>query len=470
MRSPHADADGDEQEDGEAQDPGPCGAGQGFEDLGGFDTEDGTGADQERHPERNGQEQPGGEHEEPHPEDAGRDVGDHPRARGEPAQEDDRRPAALEPAAAPLDGGRLDDPLERRVAQRRAAQEPAAEVDPEVAEEDARHHGQRGRQEGNAAAGHEEPRPDAGQVFTGHGGTGQEKQHDQERESLRPGHRARVERPGCFADALRIGRRASDGRSIVYTGHEFPDGTRHHLRLHEGHEVIAPDHGELGLRHDAMVFARRGRRYQHVFVAVNDQHRFLQLLEEPAQGTLVGVVEVARVRRVQPYPVEPPEVWSTLLHQADDAELQCVHGAVQGVVAQELEFLDTNRRQQRERANPAGREAAQLESNPASHAEPDDVDLAHAERVEELEHIAGVGKNRVVRNPEIRSAESWKVGRKDSVLVVEKFREPAYRAAVARTAVQQQDRWLRPGTRRARERRGRPSGSDRSGFARHRRC
>ncbi len=124
------------------------------------------------------------------------------------------------------------------------------------------------------------------------------------------------------------------------------------------------------------------------------------------QRTLVGVVEVARVRNAEHRAVEPAHVRRRLVTEPQEAELQAVDRVVQVIVAEQLELLDTDRGQQHQRANAPGSAVVQAQRDAAAHAESDDVHGTHVQLLEELQDVSGVRPRRVVRAARRRPPES----------------------------------------------------------------
>ena len=137
-------------------------------------------------------------------------------------------------------------------------------------------------------------------------------------------------------------------------------GLDHPPRISEHHEVVGIERLELAVRHQSMVLDGRGVRHQHVAAAVDDQHRRFKAFENPAQGPLVRVVEVARVCQIEHRAVESAEVRRRLVQQPQTGELQAVDRMIQMVLAEQLELLHTDRRQHDQRAHSIGFEVGHV--------------------------------------------------------------------------------------------------------------
>ncbi len=129
-----------------------------------------------------------------------------------------------------------------------------------------------------------------------------------------------------------------------------------------------------------------------------------------------------------------------LVQRPEAGELQTVQGVIQLVVAEQLQLLDADRRQQRQRADALRRRARDLQGHAAAHAEADDVDRAEFEGVEQLQGVVGVGADRVVGNVAGRSAEAGEIGRDDETIFRDVRRQVGEVVGAAGTAVQHEDR------------------------------
>ncbi len=98
-----------------------------------------------------------------------------------------------------------------------------------------------------------------------------------------------------------------------------------------------------------MVFSSRSRGDQAVAFTVKNESRLLEGFEDPAQGPLVGVVEVARVGPIEGKTLERAKVREEPSRARDEEPLHTVDHVVQGVVAEQLVFLRTDGGEQHQR-------------------------------------------------------------------------------------------------------------------------
>ncbi len=78
------------------------------------------------------------------------------------------------------------------------------------------------------------------------------------------------------------------------------------------------------------------------------------------------------------------------LDETDRGELHAVDHVIHAVVAEQLELLDTDGRQERQRCHALGGCPVKLEPDAAAHGEADDVDAIHSEVLQQLDAIPRV--------------------------------------------------------------------------------
>src|SRR5713226_8003333 len=93
------------------------------------------------------------------------------------------------------------------------------------------------------------------------------------------------------------------------------------------------------------------------------------------------------------------------------------------IIAEQLRFLHADRGQHRYRLNAMRSDVGDIQDDSAAQAEAEQVRTLDAERVHQLEDVAGVGSNRVVGNVFRRVAESGKVRCDDSMAFCELWGE-----------------------------------------------
>ncbi len=160
-----------------------------------------------------------------------------------------------------------------------------------------------------------------------------------------------------------------------------------------------------------MMLERSFSRHQKIVVAVEDQDRGLDRGEDAAQWTLIGVVEVSRVGKVEREVRQRAEVRDRSMQEPERDELGPVHDVVERLVAEQLHLLHADRRQQHDRGDALGRLTVELERNATAHGEAEQLRALDSELVEPLLDIAGVRGDRVVGDPAARRAEAGQVGR-----------------------------------------------------------
>ena len=94
------------------------------------------------------------------------------------------------------------------------------------------------------------------------------------------------------------------------------------------------------------------------------KHRHLEPLQDAAQRPLVGVVEVARVGQVEGKSVEAAEVGRRLVQRPEGGQLDGVDRVVERIVAQQLQLLDADGRQQGHERTRPGASAASSSATP----------------------------------------------------------------------------------------------------------
>ena len=164
------------------------------------------------------------------------------------------------------------------------------------------------------------------------------------------------------------------------------------------------------------MFLGGGEGDEEVLFAVDDERRDIDAEKDVAQRALVGLVEVFAVAEIEQRVVEQSEVWREVVEQPEVEQLGAMDRVVEGVVAEQFEFLHADRREERERQNPLGRRAIQSEGDTSAHAVAEEVGGGDVERSEELIDVVGVAADRVVLDLDRRCAEAGEVGDDDAVL------------------------------------------------------
>ena len=253
-------------------------------------------ADESGRPDRDGNGEVEAELEQAGTQDAGREARRQPGTRQEAADQDDDQGSPPQPGGCLLDGGVRDPPLEGRQLEGGPAKDPGQPGESQVAAQDADVAGGHGDREVEPALGDEQTRRDAGQVLAQVRGEHEEQEDDQQR---RPGEGRQVQvierqrrSPQPFRFGVGAGRCFAGFDAIqepVDTGRQVPAAAKQK-------EVAVRAHPQLAVGHDAVMLQRRGGRHQRILLAVDDEDRYLQGVENPPQRPLVRVVEVARVR------------------------------------------------------------------------------------------------------------------------------------------------------------------------------
>ncbi len=127
----------------------------------------------------------------------------------------------------------------------------------------------------------------------------------------------------------------------------------------------------------------------------------------------------------------------TVEYHPETAQLKGMDGMVEVVVAQELVFLDPDRREHGDRSHPLGGQVGQAERYPATHAEPNQVSARHAQRIQQLTHVAGMRANRVIGDARAGPAEAGKVRGQNPVSVRQRPAQCDHLAIVPGAAVEQ---------------------------------
>jgi hypothetical protein len=182
--------------------------------------------------------------------------------------------------------------------------------------------------------------------------------------------------------------------------------------------------------------------------ALDDQHRALIAEHRRPKRTLVGIVKVPRVFHTEESAVPPAEMRHQLAKRPEPCELNAVESVVQVVVAEELVLLDADRGEHRDGCHPVRLEIGKRHSDPAAHAEADEMGAPHPERIEQLADIERVGANGIVGNASGRSTESRQVGRDHPIRAREPFGDVLDFAVAAGTAVEKNHRSRRYTARR----------------------
>ena len=237
---------------------------------------------------------------------------------------------------------------------------------------------------------------------------GDQQQH--ERKPVRRRDAQRIERR-CGVENSDPDRRPRDAvahpvqrrrKILAQPRHDLPAAPKHH-------EVIVGKHLEFGLRDDALVLAGRRRGDEWIGVSVEDQHRRFETLEDATEWALVGVVEVSRVGPSEERIVEQAEMRQALLGESDGSQLDAVNQVIDAVVPEELEFLDADRGQQRQRCDSLGSQAIKFETDAAAHAETDEMGAIDIQTVQQVEAVHGVGSDRVIRHRVRRRPETGQI-------------------------------------------------------------
>ena len=96
---------------------------------------------------------------------------------------------------------------------------------------------------------------------------------------------------------------------------------------------------QFALRNDAMVFIRCFYGYEHVVGAMQNKHGTCIVLQDGAQGSLIGVEEVAGIGNIEHRFVQHPHMRQCLAQQGQARQLQPVQHVVEMVVAQQFKLL-----------------------------------------------------------------------------------------------------------------------------------
>ena len=401
------------------------------------------GADQQRGPENRGQQEPAREAQPGSVQHAGGDVGGQPRAGQEARGDDDLRPLAVEPARGALHCGRGDQPGERPVPERAAAKQAPGREEEHVADEDPEQTGEGGDRIGERAARHQQAGADAGKILAAQRGD-REEEGEEDRGGA-PGARrreaTRVERRG--RDARRTGLRPAGCRAGIDPRQEGGDRRGDLGRPGQEEEVVPVEPRQLALRHEAGMLGGGGERHETVVGAVDDERRPGPPLQETAQRALVAVGEVAREAGVEQTAVDCSEMGHEVLQAADEDLLHAVDRVVEVVVAEQLELLHADRREQGERAHPLRGEAGQVDRHPAALAHRDEIHPLDPQPLEPGERVAGVGEDRGVRQGARRGAEARQIGDQDAPVAGQRGGERGEVGAAAGAAVQEEQRHVR---------------------------
>jgi hypothetical protein len=120
-------------------------------------------------------------------------------------------------------------------------------------------------------------------------------------------------------------------------------------------------------------------------------------------------------------------------------ELNEVHRVIELVGAEKLEILNTDGGDQRQRCHPIPIELVQVEGDSTTHAEGDDVRARHAESVEPLIDIPGVGTKRVIGDRMLGRAKSREIGKENSALSGERGSQPCEILQTSRASMKEDD-------------------------------
>ena len=82
---------------------------------------------------------------------------------------------------------------------------------------------------------------------------------------------------------------------------------------------------------------------ENILFAVEDQRGDIDHSHNVAQRALVGLIEIFAVAEVEQRVVEQAKVRGEVVEQPEVEQLGAVDGVVERVVAEQLEFLDTDR-------------------------------------------------------------------------------------------------------------------------------
>jgi len=204
----------------------------------------------------------------------------------------------------------------------------------------------------------------------------------------------------------------------------------------EDHEMTALHHYQLAVLDEAMVLAGSKRGHQRIASPVQDQQRSLELFEKRPERALIRVPKIADERMTDPARPEEPEVRHDLGCHDEQRVARGILQVLQVIVPTALRLLHADPRVRHDRGHPLRFHTRHVVGHTAAHRVTDQMRPLDSETIHELEHVARMGLDPVIRNPVRRSSKAGQVRGENPVTRGQVIRQAARVPARPGAAVQ----------------------------------